>query len=120
MTASCNRDTFSMGCRSSVDSLSGFALGGGGGGVEESLTDEMFSLGDSAPLDLFPVSTPSLVCGELRGLLLGERAGLLAPGRLLGLRPRPRPDDGLRTRLSFSPSPSGFGPNGLQYTGPAV
>jgi len=77
-----------MGCRSSLGSLSGRE-----GGVEpvEPFAGEMFSRGDSAAPDLVSgsVEAPSLVCDELRGLPLGERAGLLAPDRPPGRRPRP-------------------------------
>jgi len=106
-----------MGCRSSDDSLSEFVLGGGDE-VEavESFVGGVFSLGDSAAPDLFSGETLSLVRDESPDLFLGEREGLLAPGRPPGLRPRPRPDDGRRTRFSFSllaslfSSPSGIGP----------
>ena len=95
-----------MGCPSSFDSLSGLNLGGEGGAEPvESLVEVIFSLGDSAALDLFSVSgeAPSLVRDDFQGLFLVERVGLLVPDRppVEGLRPRPRPDDGRRTRLSF-------------------
>lgn len=55
VTTSCSRDTFSMGCRSSGDSLSEFVLEGGDEGEEvESFIGAVFSLGDSAALIYFP------------------------------------------------------------------
>ena len=111
MTISCNRDTFSTGCRSSVDSLSGLTLGGGGE-LLESLTRAVFPPRDSAALDLFSDSdaTPSLLSEDLKDLLFVGRVGLL----VLGRRPRPRPDEGRRTRFSFSLFSSGaVSPSGL-------
>ena len=62
-----------MGCRSSVDSLSGLTLGGGEVESVESL--EMFSRGDSAAPDLLSAlaEVSSLVCGELRGPIASAR-----------------------------------------------
>lgn len=116
MTTSCNRDTFSIGCRSSFDSLSEPVLGGlDEGGRLESFAGLGLLPEDPAPSDLFSGETLSPARGKSPVRFLGGREVLLEPGRPPGLRPRPRPEDGRRKRLlsllsSLLPSPSGMGP----------